>query len=36
LIGKRPYEEKKSLDVVDNPKDAVIEDPTKGVVVENT
>jgi AFG3 family protein len=28
LIGKRPYEEKKALDVVDNPKDAPIPDPT--------
>ncbi len=35
LIGKRPYEEKKVLDIIDNPKDAVIEDPTGGVVVEN-
>ncbi|MEO6328432.1 MAG: ATP-dependent zinc metalloprotease FtsH [Ginsengibacter sp.] len=33
LIGKRPYEEKKALDIIDNPKDAVIEDPTGGVVV---
>lgn len=32
LIGKRPFEEKKSLDIVDNPKDAVIEDPMPGVV----
>jgi cell division protease FtsH len=35
LIGKRPYEEKKALDIIDNPKDAVIEDPTGGRVVEN-
>jgi cell division protease FtsH len=35
LIGKRPYEEKKALDIIDNPKDAVIEDPTGGVIVEN-
>ena len=35
LIGKRPYEEKKALDIIDNPKDAVIEDPTGGIVVEN-
>ncbi len=35
LIGKRPYEEKKVLDIIDNPKDAVIEDPTSGVVVES-
>ncbi len=27
LIGKRPYEEKKALDFVDNPKEAVIEPP---------
>ena len=27
LIGKRPYEDKKALDFVDNPKDAVIEPP---------
>ena len=32
LIGKRPYEEKKVLDIVDNPKDAVIEDPVPGPV----
>ncbi len=35
LIGKRPYEEKKALDIVDNPKDAVIDPPQQGVVVEN-
>ena len=35
LIGKRPYEEKKVLDIVDNPKDAVIDNPIDGVVVEN-
>lgn len=34
LIGKRPYEEKKTLDIIDNPKDAVIEDPTSGIIVE--
>ena len=34
LIGKRPYEEKKALDIIDNPKDAVIEDPTSGIIVE--
>ncbi len=34
LIGKRPYEEKKALDIIDNPKDAVIEDPMGGVIVE--
>jgi cell division protease FtsH len=27
LIGKRPYEDKKALDFVDNPKDAVIDSP---------
>ena len=27
LIGKRPYEDKKALDFVDNPKDAVVEPP---------
>jgi AFG3 family protein len=32
LIGKRPYEEKKALDIIDNPKDGVIEDPMPGVV----
>ena len=32
LIGKRPYEEKKVLDIVDNPKDAVIDDPVPGPV----
>ena len=32
LIGKRPYEEKKALDIIDNPKDGVIEDPVPGVV----
>ncbi|CAN5321132.1 ATP-dependent zinc metalloprotease FtsH [soil metagenome] len=30
LIGQRPFEDKKPVDVVDNPKDAVIDDPTKG------
>ncbi|MEO7802144.1 MAG: ATP-dependent zinc metalloprotease FtsH [Ginsengibacter sp.] len=34
LIGKRPYEEKKVLDIIDNPKDAVIEDPLGGVVTD--
>ena len=34
LIGKRPYEEKKAIDIVDNPKDAIIDDPMEGVVVE--
>ena len=31
LIGKRPYEDKKALDFVDNPKDAVIDSPIKVV-----
>jgi len=31
LIGKRPYEDRKALDFVDNPKDAVIESPIKVV-----
>jgi AFG3 family protein len=30
LIGKRPYEDKKALDFVDNPKDAVIDPPVLG------
>jgi cell division protease FtsH len=34
LIGKRPYEEKKVLDIIDNPKDAVIDNPMGGVVVQ--
>ncbi len=32
LIGKRPYEEKKALDFVDNPKEAIIDPPIHGVV----
>ncbi|MDE3211885.1 MAG: ATP-dependent zinc metalloprotease FtsH [Bacteroidota bacterium] len=32
LIGKRPYEEKKALDFVDNPKEAVIEPPIHNIV----
>ena len=35
LIGKRPYEEKKALDIIDNPKDAVIPSPIDAVVVNN-
>lgn len=35
LIGKRPYEEKKVLDIIDNPKDAVIEDPLGSGVVSD-
>jgi cell division protease FtsH len=32
LIGKRPYEDKKALDFVDNPKEAVIDPPITGVI----
>jgi cell division protease FtsH len=32
LIGKRPYEDKKALDFVDNPKEAVIEPPIHNVM----
>ncbi|HEY9342653.1 MAG TPA: ATP-dependent zinc metalloprotease FtsH [Hanamia sp.] len=32
LIGKRPYEEKKALDFIDNPKEGVIESPIHGAV----
>ena len=35
LIGKRPYEEKKALDFIDNPKEAVIDSPIH-VVDTNT
>jgi AFG3 family protein len=35
LIGKRPYEEKKALDFIDNPKEAVIEPPISGVISAN-
>ena len=35
LIGKRPYEEKKALDFVDNPKEALIDPPIHGIVVDN-
>jgi cell division protease FtsH len=35
LIGKRPYEDKKALDFVDNPKDAVVNPPIH-VVDTNT
>ena len=31
LIGKRPYEERKALDFVDNPKEAVVEPPVQVV-----
>ncbi len=32
LIGKRPFEDKKALDFVDNPKEAVIDPPISGVI----
>ncbi len=32
LIGKRPYEDKKALDFVDNPKEAIIDPPITGVI----
>jgi AFG3 family protein len=35
LIGKRPYEEKKALDFVDNPKEAVIDPPIHGIVADD-
>ena len=35
LIGKRPYEEKKALDFVDNPKEAVIDPPIQGIIVDS-
>jgi cell division protease FtsH len=35
LIGKRPYEDKKALDFIDNPKEAVVEPPIH-VVDTNT
>jgi len=35
LIGKRPYEDKKALDFVDNPKEAVIDPPIHGIVAED-
>lgn len=35
LIGKRPYEEKKALDFIDNPKEAVIDPPMETIIVEN-
>jgi len=36
LIGKRPYEEKKALDFVDNPKEAVIDSPIQVVDSNDT
>ncbi len=35
LIGKRPYEEKKALDFVDNPKEAVIDPPMESIIVDS-
>jgi cell division protease FtsH len=35
LIGKRPYEEKKALDIIDNPKDGVVNSPLGGAIIEN-
>lgn len=32
LIGKRPFEDKKALDFIDNPKEGVIESPIHGAV----
>lgn len=34
LIGKRPYEEKKALDFVDNPKEAVIDPQILGKIID--
>lgn len=34
LIGKRPYEEKKALDFVDNPKEAVIDPPIETTLID--
>ncbi|MEP6584586.1 MAG: AAA family ATPase, partial [Ginsengibacter sp.] len=34
LIGKRPYEEKKALDFIDNPKEAVIDPPMESIVID--
>jgi cell division protease FtsH len=34
LIGKRPYEDKKALDFVDNPKEAVVEPPIHVVDID--
>ncbi len=36
LIGKRPYEDKKALDFVDNPKEAVIDSPIHVVDTNST
>ncbi|MEO6221138.1 MAG: AAA family ATPase, partial [Ginsengibacter sp.] len=35
LIGKRPYEEKKALDFVDNPKEAVINPPMESIIADS-
>lgn len=34
LIGKRPYEERKALDFIDNPKEGLIDSPIKQGVVD--
>ncbi len=36
LIGKRPYEDKKALDFVDNPKEAIIDSPIHVVDTNDT
>jgi AFG3 family protein len=36
LIGKRPYEEKRPLDIIDNPKDAPLPDPTGSPAPQNS
>ncbi|MEO8853788.1 MAG: AAA family ATPase, partial [Ginsengibacter sp.] len=36
LVGKRPYEEKKALDFVDNPKEAVIDSPIHVEINDNS
>lgn len=36
LVGKRPYEEKKALDFVDNPKEAIIDSPIHVEVNDNS
>ncbi|MEO7961256.1 MAG: AAA family ATPase, partial [Ginsengibacter sp.] len=34
LIGERPYADKKALDFVDNPKEAVIDPPMESIIVQ--
>src|SRR5690606_33236205 len=36
LIGKRPYEEKKALDFIDNPKDGVIDSPIQPGIIDSS